>query len=254
MKDPEIPSKVFISYARENQTQAMKFYHRLKKAGHLPWIDVEDLLPGQIWARTLEEAIDEADVFLVLLSHQAIDKGKFYAKEIALALERDAMRIEKKIFIIPVRLNSCDVPSELQKYHWVDYVSGADWKKLCKILDNLCDQKRISERAQNSELDCIECFPENLHRQDSVEAFSRDGKFCLKIYKTDGEIGTQIKLIDINEEFEDQKLIISWKLSPKSRKFQEMRVRITRGYFLDTVQNPLPIPPIMIIQAKEGQQ
>ena len=43
--------KVFISYGKEDQAIALKIYHDLKKSGASPWIDSEDILPGQNWKR-----------------------------------------------------------------------------------------------------------------------------------------------------------------------------------------------------------
>jgi hypothetical protein len=67
--------KIFLSHAREDKEQAAALYARLERQGFSPWIDEKDLLPGQPWRMTIQRAIREADVFLVLLSRHSSKRG-----------------------------------------------------------------------------------------------------------------------------------------------------------------------------------
>ena len=48
---PEVQSniKVFICYAREDMAIAKRLYRDLRRPGIRPWMDTEDLHPGQQW-------------------------------------------------------------------------------------------------------------------------------------------------------------------------------------------------------------
>lgn len=50
--------KVFICYAKEDRKVVRQLYEDLKQAVLKPWIDYEDLLPGQCWETEINRAID----------------------------------------------------------------------------------------------------------------------------------------------------------------------------------------------------
>jgi len=68
--------QVFICYCREDLGIAKKLYVDLKNAGLEPWLDTEDLLPGQLWKTAIDKAIRESSYFLVLLSFNSVTKEK----------------------------------------------------------------------------------------------------------------------------------------------------------------------------------
>ncbi len=41
--------QVFLAHAHEDKDQVLEVYQRLKAEGFKPWMDKEDLLPGQFW-------------------------------------------------------------------------------------------------------------------------------------------------------------------------------------------------------------
>ena len=103
---------VFISYARENKGVAMQLYEDLKDAGVSPWIDVEDLLPGEDWRLGIRRAIENSTFFLALLSVCSLAKRGFVQKELRLAYEVLDELPNGHIFLIPIRLESCDPTDE----------------------------------------------------------------------------------------------------------------------------------------------
>ena len=94
--------KVFISYAREDIETARKLYHDLKQAGISPWMDKEDLLPGQNWRVMISKAIQESKYFLAVLSSHSLTKRGFVQKELKMALDILDEFPEDDIFIIPM--------------------------------------------------------------------------------------------------------------------------------------------------------
>jgi hypothetical protein len=52
-----LENTVFISYAREDSGAAKRLQQDLKDAGLNPWLDKEEILPGQNWQNQIEHTI-----------------------------------------------------------------------------------------------------------------------------------------------------------------------------------------------------
>lgn len=119
---------MFISYAREDFDAAKRLYNDLKIAGLNPWLDKESLLPGQQWEVEIRKAIKNSTCFLAVLSTNSVNKRGYVQKEFKFGLEVLDEVPESQIFVIPVRLNECNVPYEkLRKYQYVDLFP--DWQE-----------------------------------------------------------------------------------------------------------------------------
>lgn len=113
--------QVFIAYAFEDEGNARKLYAALKENGYTPWLDKESLLPGQNWPRAIERAIDTSDFFVACLSRRSIIKRGHFQSELRYALELARELPLDDIFVVPVRLDDCDVPRSLSRgAHAVD--------------------------------------------------------------------------------------------------------------------------------------
>lgn len=112
--------KVFISYAREDQSKALKLYECLEQANCDPWIDTRKLLPGQRWKPAIKQAIKDCDFFLACLSKKSVKKIGFIQTELKEGYETLRQYLHSNIYLIPVRLEACDIPEELQEYNYVD--------------------------------------------------------------------------------------------------------------------------------------
>ena len=79
--------------------------------------------------------MDKAESVIFLLSqnlmNKLLHKDTFIKKELELAL---AFYLKDKKPIIPVRLDECDLPQELDKFNWVDVFSPLREEGLRKIL------------------------------------------------------------------------------------------------------------------------
>lgn len=68
----------------------------------------------------ITKALRETDAIVVCLSKRSITKEGFVQKEIRFALDRATEMPEGTIFIIPARIEECEVPSSLKQWHWLD--------------------------------------------------------------------------------------------------------------------------------------
>ena len=131
---------VFISYAREDTEAARRLYDDLKNAGLTPWLDKESLVAGQNWKIAINKAIKKSRYFIPILSSNAVEKRGYVQKEFRYALDVIDEFPESQIFVIPVRLDDCDIPYEkLKDIEYVDLFP--DWNKgLQRILQALKEQ------------------------------------------------------------------------------------------------------------------
>jgi hypothetical protein len=109
-------------------------YERLVADGVDVWLDQEKLMPGQNWREEIPQAIRESDIFLVCLSKNSINKEGYVQREIREALEVAEEKPEGTIFIIPARLEECDVRGRLNTYHWVDLFAEDGYQRLVRAL------------------------------------------------------------------------------------------------------------------------
>ena len=112
--------RVFLSAARDDVERVLPVYSALAEAGFAPWLDVQNLLPGQMWTAAIERAIRESDAFVVFLSQNSVSKRGFVQKEVQLALKRLHDLPPGKVFVIPVRLEPVDAPEPLRNLQWID--------------------------------------------------------------------------------------------------------------------------------------
>ncbi len=134
MNDNDAASTVFVSYSRVDEDRVHRIVSRLTQAKLDLWMDKLNLAPGDEWEREISNAIPRCDYFLLFLSSTALQKKGFYFREIRLALRiADEIPFGTK-FIIPVRLDECDVPTELERWQWFDLFEDGDVSKLLTIL------------------------------------------------------------------------------------------------------------------------
>ncbi len=107
---PEPHPRVFVAYAAEDLAIARRLSDALRKRGCEPWIDKEQLLPGQNWPRAIERAIETADAFVACLSRRSIVKRGQFQAELRYALDCARQMPLDQDFLIPVRIEPCSVP------------------------------------------------------------------------------------------------------------------------------------------------
>ena len=121
---------VFLSSSRDDLHRVAPVYNALAAAGFRPWLDVENLLPGQKWEFSIQKAIKEAHFFVVFISHNSISKKGYVQKEVRIALDLISSREIEEHYIIPVRLDPIEPPKSLIQYQWIDLFSPKGLEKL----------------------------------------------------------------------------------------------------------------------------
>ncbi len=119
---------VFLCHASQDKPIVRALYNALNEENWIePWLDKVKILPGQDWRMVIEKAVEEADLVIVCLSKHAVTKEGFVQKEIHYAYDIALEKPEGTIFLIPLRLEECEVPRGLRSLQRVDYF-GKDKK------------------------------------------------------------------------------------------------------------------------------
>jgi hypothetical protein len=127
--------KVFLCHASDDKTEVRDLYNLLVKHGADPWFDAENLLPGQDWNLEINKALDDSDVILLCLSKGSVSKEGYVQKEMRIALDRALEMPEGRIFLIPARLEECELPYKIRTYQWVDLFNADGMVRLIKSLN-----------------------------------------------------------------------------------------------------------------------
>jgi len=127
--------KVFLCHAKEDKNLIRKLYKHLKKDGAQPWLDEEDLIGGQDWELEIEKAVGDSDIVIVCLSKKSITKSGYVQKEIKFALDIADRQPEGSIFIIPLKLEDCELPQRLTKWQAIESYRKDGYSKLKKALN-----------------------------------------------------------------------------------------------------------------------
>ena len=106
---------VFLAYVREDAGMIEDLCDRLELQGLHPWYDRRKLLPGQNWPRSIEDAIESTDFVIACFSKNSVTKRGGFQAEIRYALDCARRVPLDDIFLIPVRLDDCRMPSSIRR-------------------------------------------------------------------------------------------------------------------------------------------
>ncbi len=129
-----VAGRVFLCHASRDREQLRDLYRRLQRDGLRPWLDEEDILPGQDWEIEIRHAIRGSRCVLVCLSKGSVTRRGYIQREIGQALDVADELPEGSVFLIPVRLESCEVPDRLRSWQWVDLFAAGGYERLLLAL------------------------------------------------------------------------------------------------------------------------
>jgi TIR domain len=125
---------VFLCHSSGDKNIVRRLRQHLTNDGIRCWFDEEDLLPGQDWDLEINAAIRRSSFALACLSRASITKAGYVQKELKRALDVADEQPEGAVFLIPVRLEECEVPTRLSNLHWVDLFRAEGYDRLLKAL------------------------------------------------------------------------------------------------------------------------
>lgn len=131
--------RVFLCHASQDKPVVRELYQHLLAEGWIdPWLDEEKLLPGYDWDLEIEKAVENADAVIVCLSNNSVTKEGYVQRELKFVLEIALEKPEGTIFIIPIRLDNCQVPRRIRSWQYVDFFPHEQkeifYQKLCESM------------------------------------------------------------------------------------------------------------------------
>jgi hypothetical protein len=116
-KAPRTPAHdVFVSYSTRDKPVADALVSRLEQANIRCWIAPRDVMPGQVWAEAIIEAISSSRLMVVVLSGAANESPQVL-REVERAVASGAV-------VIPFRIESVEPTGAMAYYlageHWLD--------------------------------------------------------------------------------------------------------------------------------------
>lgn len=136
--------KIFISYAKENLSDALQYFNKLEELGLEPWLDEKKILPGEKWENAILDAFNNSQVIILLISSKSIDKRGFVQKEAKWALKKLEEKLDNDIYIIPIMIEHCEVPTSISSI--VQYIDGTrdeSWMRIVSSLKKAAEQYGI---------------------------------------------------------------------------------------------------------------
>jgi tetratricopeptide (TPR) repeat protein len=129
--------RVFLCHASDDKPTIRALYNSLKAETSIkidPWLDEEKLVPGDEWDLEIRKAVRATHLVIVCLSQNSTTKEGYIQKEIREALDIAQEKPPGTVYIIPLRLENCDVPERLKGYHWLNYYEERAYEKLMSSL------------------------------------------------------------------------------------------------------------------------
>lgn len=125
---------IFLIYAHIDREKVRKLYQRMIRDGVKVWLDAQDLQPGQDWRHEIRRAILNSNRVLVCLSREFNKQPGYRHEELKIALEKAKLLEDGSVFIIPVRLEDCEMPESLACLQRVDLFQPGGYKTLIRAL------------------------------------------------------------------------------------------------------------------------
>ena len=221
--------RVFISYAREDYEIAKKIYDSLTEISIInPWIDQESLLPGIDWEYEIFDKIGKSRFVIVVLSNKSIDKTGFFQSEIQKAVKRFLTFPQKKILLIPVRVENCVPPNLIENLHYLDLFNDFDnaMKKLIRTIISTWNKELTVEKKhlKSKEIKLIQ------EKNKNEESFNKLKENLTVLKKKREDI---CKLLDnLNVDYESLKIEMKKNGLEKQMIFTDWDTLISKQYFI----------------------
>jgi hypothetical protein len=105
---------IFLSYASSYREQADDLCCRLQAVGHEVFFDREDLIVGTSYDNKIRKALDAAELFIFLLSPEAVSLGHYARTELKLAARKWPTPGWHVLPVIVAETPSADIPAYLR--------------------------------------------------------------------------------------------------------------------------------------------
>ena len=143
---------VFLAHASEDKEAVRHLKQKLDQTGLQTWFDELDLEPGSYWPNEIHQAIKSCDVFLACLSENSVRKTGYVQRELRMALKEYSERPPGVIYLIPVKLNACEMPDicvpelglHFRNFHAVKLWEEGEYDRLIEAIRSSSPSPQVS--------------------------------------------------------------------------------------------------------------
>ena len=104
---------VFLSYSRQDVAFVTRLADDLNAQGVSPWLDQRDISFGKRWDNTIEQALQDCDIVLVVLSPEAV-ASENVRDELGYALDLGK-------HVMPILRRDCAIPMRIRRLEYIDF-------------------------------------------------------------------------------------------------------------------------------------
>ncbi len=113
--------QIFVSYTRDDEIFVKRLVEDLSQSGANVWLDIRNARPGRHWTRSIEQALSESSMMIVVLSPAALETAH-------VAVEWQAY-LEAYRPVVPAMIRRCDPPGPLRTRRPVDFTRDANYHR-----------------------------------------------------------------------------------------------------------------------------
>ncbi len=159
--------RIFLCHSSEDKSVVRDLYARLLADGFEPWLDEKNLLPGLPWRSTIANAVRESDIVVVCLSGRSVTKRGFLQKEIRYAMDAALEQAEGTMFIVPLKIDECDVPESLSEWQWVNWFDIDGYERLMSALAFKANILGLSTKSYSQSINSITPSTQEVEKERS---------------------------------------------------------------------------------------
>jgi hypothetical protein len=141
--------RIFLSYAKEDISDARTVYDALQNEGLQPYIDERDLDIGDNWKEEIRDSIEQCGLFVACLSKRSIEKEGHVQFELKVALEFSETKPNRSAYILPLLLDECSdtMPRSLRALHYLRWFKEDDRPKFIRGVKKRIEAKEPEAKA-----------------------------------------------------------------------------------------------------------
>jgi hypothetical protein len=124
---------VFVSYSRKDSEKVGELRKRLEASGYRIWFDKKDIGGGE-WRTAIKRGLRHSNRFLACISTNTVERGEVLQYEWDTALGIQSENLEGEVYLLPVRLEACELPEALRHLQCFDLYEADGWKRLSGAL------------------------------------------------------------------------------------------------------------------------
>lgn len=142
--------KIFVCHAHEDIEKVQEICDYLVENKFDVWLAEERLIVGHNWKEETLKAERDSDAILICLSRISVEKSGFVQHEIKEALDIAKEKPPGTIFVLPVKLDECNIPLLLKEIHWTNWFSDNGHAQLLRSLQERGKQIGVLPRNTTS--------------------------------------------------------------------------------------------------------